>query len=77
MSYYYNESHPIRKGGMKLAFDLPDMINNTASALKYIQVSNNSMARVVIHKIALDFFLWEKIALVQLLIFLIVPGSRF
>ena len=41
---------------MKLALNLADMINNTISALKFIQVSNNSMARAVIwDRIATDF----------------------
>lgn len=54
-SHSYSESHPIRKGGMKLASHLTDMSNNTVSALECIQISNNSMAEVVMHdKIALD-----------------------
>lgn len=43
---------------MKLAPNIADMINSTTSAMEHSQVSNNSMASVVIcDKIALDFFL--------------------
>lgn len=55
-SYSYNGRYTVRKDCMKLALNLADMINHTISALKSIQVSNNSMARAVIwDRIAIDF----------------------
>lgn len=77
-SYSYSESHPIRKGGMKLAPNLADVINNIVLVLECIQISNNTMATVVTHyTIALDSSSGIRYESVMFTDNLIAPRLRF
>lgn len=54
--YSYNENHPVRRGRTKFVLNLAEEINDTTLALEGIQVSLNSLFRVIMIDVtALDF----------------------